>query len=142
MVRCIFLTKRLIILLSKVVMVPRNSTNPRCSTNSHLRMTWRLLHCSVLTFEMQSLSYGPFLAVTGFSDTIKTCEATAKRIDGSRGKSGSDGDSTEGATTTKLLGLHPPYPSAMSGHRMLALGETVLDCSSIGAYACIPYKPR
>ena len=91
---------------------------------------------------MQSLSYGPFLAVTGFSDTIKTCEATAKRIDGSRSKSGSDGDSTEGATTTKLLGLCPPYPSAMSGHRMLALGETELGGSSIGAYACIPYKLR
>ena len=92
---------------------------------------------------MQSLSYGPFLAVTEFSDTIKTCEVTAKRIDGSRGKSGSDGDSAaEVATTTKLLGLCPPYPSAMSGRRMPALGETELDGSSIGAYAFIPYKPR
>ena len=61
--------------------------------------TWRLIHCSVvdhasyLTFEMQSPPYEPFLVVTEFSDTGKTCEATAKRIDGNRG------------TSTKLLGL-------------------------------------
>ena len=36
---------------------------------------------------MRSPSYEPFLAVTELSDTGKTCEATAKRIDGNRGKS-------------------------------------------------------
>ena len=57
-----------------------------------------------LTFEMQSLSYEPFLAVTEFSGTGKTCEATAKRIDGSknRDQSGSDCDSAEAALLTLI----------------------------------------
>ena len=65
----------------------KSSVRANMALTSLLRAQYSLfvLHASYLTFEIQLLSYGQFLAVAAYSDIGKACGETAKRVDGNCG---------------------------------------------------------
>ena len=92
-----------------------------------------VLHASYLTFEIQLLSYGQFLAVAAYSDIGKACGETAKRVDGNCGGRGSDGNLGDSEASLTSACEHEGHD-----HQALSVAD---ECSAAYPSARVDYTP-
>ena len=90
-----------------------------------------VLHASYLTFEIQLLSYGQFLAVAAYSDIGKACGETAKRVDGNCGGRGSDGNLGDSEASLTSACEHEGHD-----HQALSVAD---ECSAAYPSARVDY---